>query len=166
VTGIAEHSHRIVNAQLFPGPLNEREELLPCVDRADDKGVKTGIRQALAESRNAVAMWITEQIGIDSVLRISRSLGVRTRLELYPTTALGASAMTLLELANAYRTMASGIVAEPYIIRAIARDSGALVPEARPRPVPATKMVEKLSPLHPLVKEAVKDVVSKMGSAA
>ncbi len=39
------------------------------------------IRQALAESRNAVAMWITEQIGIDSVLRTSRSLGVRTPLD-------------------------------------------------------------------------------------
>ena len=77
------------------------------------------IRQALAESRNAVAMWITEQIGIDSVLRTSRSLGVRTPLQRYPTTALGASEINLLELANAYRTMASGIVAEPYVIRAI-----------------------------------------------
>jgi membrane peptidoglycan carboxypeptidase len=38
------------------------------------------IRQALAESRNAVAMWITGQIGIDSVLRTSRSLGVRMPL--------------------------------------------------------------------------------------
>ena len=34
------------------------------------------IREALAESRNAVAIWITEQIGIDSVLQTSRSLGV------------------------------------------------------------------------------------------
>jgi penicillin-binding protein 1A len=113
------------------------------------------IRQALAESRNAVAMWITEQIGIDSVLRISRSLGVRTRLERYPTTALGASAMTLLELANAYRTMASGIVAEPYIIRAIARDSGAIVPEARPRPVPTTIDAAALS----LIQEGLRGVV-------
>ena len=32
--------------------------------------------------------------------------------------------MNLLELANAYRTMASGIVAEPYVIRAVVRDSG------------------------------------------
>ena len=113
------------------------------------------IRQALAESRNAVAMWITEQIGIDSVLRASRSLGVRTRLERYPTTALGASAMTLLELANAYRTMASGIVAEPYIIRAIARDSGAMVPEARPRPVPLTVDAAALS----LIQEGLRGVV-------
>lgn len=88
------------------------------------------IRQALAESRNAVAVWITAQIGIDSVLRTSRSLGVRRPLERYPTTALGASELSLLELANAYRTMASGIVAEPYVIRAVVRDSGEVVAAA------------------------------------
>ena len=82
-------------------------------------------------------MWITEQIGIDSVLRTSRSLGVWTPLERYPTTALGASEMNLLELANAYRTMASGIVAEPYVIRAIVRDSGEIVADVRRGPVPS-----------------------------
>ena len=85
------------------------------------------LRQALAESRNAVAIWITQQIGIDSVLRTSQSLGVRTPLARYATTALGASEMSLLELANAYRTIASGIVAEPYVIRAVVEDSGEVV---------------------------------------
>ncbi len=82
------------------------------------------LRKALAESRNAVATWISEQIGIDSVLQMSRSLGVRTPLQPYATTALGASEVKLLELANAYRTMASGILAQPYVIRSIVRDSG------------------------------------------
>jgi penicillin-binding protein 1A len=82
------------------------------------------LREALAESRNAVAIWLTEQIGIASVLGTSRSLGVKTRLQPYATTALGASEVNLLELANAYRTMASGIFAEPYVIRKIVRDSG------------------------------------------
>ena len=35
------------------------------------------MREALAESRNAVAIWLTGQIGIDAVLRTSRALGVR-----------------------------------------------------------------------------------------
>jgi membrane carboxypeptidase/penicillin-binding protein len=82
------------------------------------------LREALAESRNAVAIWLTGQIGIASVMGTSRSLGVKTRLQPYPTTALGASEVNLLELANAYRTMASGIFAEPYVIRKIVRDSG------------------------------------------
>ena len=82
------------------------------------------LREALAESRNAVAIWVTGQIGIASVLGTSRSLGVKTRLQPYATTALGASEVNLLELANAYRTIASGILAEPYVIRKIVRDSG------------------------------------------
>jgi penicillin-binding protein 1A len=82
------------------------------------------LREALAESRNAVAIWITEQIGIASIIRTARSLGVQTPLQPYATTALGASEVNLLELANAYRTMASGIFAQPYVIRKIVRDSG------------------------------------------
>jgi penicillin-binding protein 1A len=81
------------------------------------------LRKALAESRNASAIWITRQIGIESVLGTARSLGIRTPLHPYATTALGASEMNLLELANAYRTMASGIFAKPYVIRKIIRDS-------------------------------------------
>jgi penicillin-binding protein 1A len=81
------------------------------------------LRQALAESRNAVAIWITEQIGITSVLRTSQILGVQTKLQPYATTALGASEVNLLELANAYRTIASGILAQPYVIRKIVRNS-------------------------------------------
>src|SRR4029453_15098438 len=74
------------------------------------------MRQALAESRNAVAIWITREIGLHRVMGTSRELGIRTPLQPYITTALGASEVRLLELAGAYRAMASGILAEPYII--------------------------------------------------
>jgi len=81
------------------------------------------LRMALAESRNAVAIWITGQIGVSSVLQTARSLGIQTPLRPYVTTALGASEVTLLELANAYRTIASGILTQPYVIRKIVRNS-------------------------------------------
>ena len=84
-------------------------------------------RQALAESRNAVAIWIVQQIGIDSVLTTARELGIRTFLHRYDTTALGASEVTLMELANAYRMMASGIHAEPYVIAKIEHFGGEVV---------------------------------------
>jgi membrane carboxypeptidase/penicillin-binding protein len=51
------------------------------------------------------------------------ALRVQTRLQPYATTALGACEVNLLELANAYRTMASGILAEPYVIRKIVMDA-------------------------------------------
>jgi len=86
-------------------------------------------RQALAESRNAVAIWIVQQIGIDAVLRTARDIGIRSALHRYDTTALGASEVTLLELANAYRMMASGVAAEPYVIARIERGAGGAVYE-------------------------------------
>ena len=79
------------------------------------------LREALAESRNAVAVWTTTQIGIASVIQTARSVGIRTTLQPYTSTALGASEVTLMELANAYRTMASGIYAEPHAIQRIVR---------------------------------------------
>ena len=82
------------------------------------------IRQALAESRNAVAVWITREIGLDKVISTSREMGIRTPLQPYITTALGASEVRLLELADAYRTMASGLLAEPHIIDRVTDASG------------------------------------------
>jgi penicillin-binding protein 1A len=82
------------------------------------------LRKALAESRNTVAIWVTKQIGIDRVLQTSWRLGIHTPLQPYASTALGASEVNLLELANAYRAMASGISAQPYVIRKIVRYAG------------------------------------------
>jgi penicillin-binding protein 1A len=88
------------------------------------------IRQALAESRNAVAVWITREIGLAKVLTTSREMGIRTPLQPYITTALGASAVRLLELADAYRAMASGRLAEPHIIDRVTDAAGSALYEA------------------------------------
>jgi penicillin-binding protein 1A len=85
------------------------------------------LRLALAESRNAVAMWITEQIGISSVLRTAREVGIESRLQPYPTTSLGASEVTLLELANAYRTIATGTLNRPHIIHQVSQGTTEIV---------------------------------------
>jgi penicillin-binding protein 1A len=113
------------------------------------------IREALAESRNAVAIWITSQIGIDAILRMSRQLGVDRPLQPYPTTALGASEMSLLELATAYRTIASGRVSTPYVIHQIVRDPGDLTSVRAVRP-PGTVMGDRALAL---IQEGLRGVV-------
>src|SRR6185295_1917349 len=113
------------------------------------------IREALAESRNAVAIWITARIGIDAVVRTARSLGVQTPLQRYATTALGASEVNLLELATAYRTIASGVVAQPYVIRQIVRESGEPVGEAAPHSRPISIADKALT----LIQEGLRGVV-------
>ena len=85
------------------------------------------VRQALAESRNAVAVWIAREIGVDEVNRTARQLGIHTPLQRYISTALGASEVRLLELAGAYRAMASGVLAEPHVIARVTDASGGSV---------------------------------------
>jgi penicillin-binding protein 1A len=87
-------------------------------------------RQALAESRNAVAVWIAAAVGMEKVIRTCQDLGFRTSLRPYISTALGASEVRLLELAGAYRAMASGVRAEPHVIARVTDTSGALLFEA------------------------------------
>jgi penicillin-binding protein 1A len=82
------------------------------------------VRLAFAESRNTVAIWIARQVGIDNVIRTARSLGISTPLQRYATTALGASEVSLLDLATAYRTIASGRQSAPFIIRNVVARSG------------------------------------------
>jgi penicillin-binding protein 1A len=113
------------------------------------------VRIALAESRNAVAIWIVEQIGIDRVLRTAKSLDVRTPLARFPTTALGASEMSLIDLANAYRTMASGIAAEPHVIRSVVRNSGEAIAIRRRRNALAPFEASALA----LIQEGLRGVV-------
>jgi penicillin-binding protein 1A len=82
------------------------------------------VRQALAESRNAVAVWIAREIGVGTVIRTAHNMGIRSPLQPYLSTALGASEVHLLELADAYRAIASGVLAEPHVIDRITGSSG------------------------------------------
>jgi penicillin-binding protein 1A len=111
------------------------------------------MRQALAESRNAVAVWITREIGVDRMIETARELGIRSPLQPYITTALGASEVRLLELAGAYRAMASGILAEPYIIDRVTDASGEVLYEA-------SRSAEEIgSPDLSLIQEGLRGVV-------
>ena len=111
------------------------------------------MRQALAESRNAVAVWITREIGLHRVIGTSRELGIRTPLQPYIATALGASEVRLLELAGVYRAMASGILAEPYIIDRVTGASGERLYDA------ARAAVEISSSNLSLIQEGLRGVV-------
>jgi penicillin-binding protein 1A len=120
------------------------------------------LRMALAESRNAVAIWITEQIGIDSIRETARKLGILTPLRPYVTTALGASEVNLLELANAYRTIASGILTQPHVIRKIVLSSGETLADSGYKSSPAAVDSHALA----LIQEGLRGVVRIPGGTA
>jgi penicillin-binding protein 1A len=117
------------------------------------------IRQALAESRNAVAVWIAREIGMDEVNRTARALGIRTPLNPYISTALGASEVRLLELAGAYRAMASGVLAEPHVIARVTVASGGVVLYEAPRTAPDMLSAGPSSAELSLIQEGLRGVV-------
>ena len=123
------------------------------------------MRQALAESRNAVAVSIAGHIGIDKVIRTARELGIRTPLQPYISTALGGSEVRLLELAGAYRALAAGILAEPHVIERVIDTSGSVLYEA-PRVVRDIRSIGLSSSELSLIQEGLRGVIRLPGGTA
>lgn len=75
------------------------------------------LREALGASLNVPAVWTANEVGVGALLDRLRALGVASLdrdAEWYgPALALGDGEVTLLELANAYATLARGGVARP-----------------------------------------------------
>ena len=82
------------------------------------------LRQALAESRNAATVRLVAAMGVPQMLQTARELGIHSRLQPFVTTALGASEVTLLELANFYRSLASGLYTEPWLLERVTTTEG------------------------------------------
>src|SRR5437868_15469463 len=109
---------------MFPGTLVEDS---PLDNRAVMIGGMTGIlgewgpesvdnryegamtaRQALAKSKNGATVRIGTDAGLDEVLQLCRTAGIRSTLRPYPATLLGSSEVTLAELALAYTIFPNG----------------------------------------------------------
>ncbi len=66
------------------------------------------VRTALAQSRNTIAVDVLERTGIDKTIAFVRKFGIDTPLVENYTLALGSSSMNVLDVTNAYATIAAG----------------------------------------------------------
>jgi penicillin-binding protein 1A len=66
------------------------------------------IRYALAESRNTTTVQVGSWVGIDEIIKTARLAGVESPIAPNFASLLGASGISMLELANAYSTFARG----------------------------------------------------------
>ncbi|MEI8249589.1 MAG: transglycosylase domain-containing protein [Synechococcus sp. ELA057] len=81
-------------------------------------GGSISLRQALAISSNTAALRLARRVGLESIVRKARELGITTPLNPVPGLALGQSEVTLLELTAAYGAVASdGLWRAPTTIR-------------------------------------------------
>lgn len=90
----------------------------------------TTLRQGLAYSINIVAarLIVENYAPLADIGRVAERMGIKSKLELYPSIALGTSLVTPLELTAAYATLANhGIYNEPISILRIEDKDGMLI---------------------------------------
>jgi len=86
------------------------------------------VREALAHSYNIPAVRAAIDAGVPNVVKEASTIGIQSRLEPYPSIALGSFEVTPLEIAYAYSAFANlGVKAEPISILAVATRDGKLL---------------------------------------
>jgi penicillin-binding protein 1A len=98
------------------------------------------LRTALAESKNTVAVKLLLDVGLDRVRAAARAAGLSSEIPQSYTAALGTGEVGVLELVNAYATLASeGRRGEPILIRKVLSRDGNVLLSAEPKAEEALK---------------------------
>lgn len=89
------------------------------------------VKQAVAKSVNVPAVRTAMQVGLYTVIKYAKMLGIKAKLEPYPALAIGGiGGVPVIEMASAYGVFASGgYYAEPNPIAKITDNQGALIEE-------------------------------------
>ncbi|HXV17271.1 MAG TPA: PBP1A family penicillin-binding protein, partial [Gemmatimonadaceae bacterium] len=95
------------------------------------------LREALARSRNSVAVQIGQEVGMDSVIALAKRMGIQSTIAPYPSSAIGASVVQPLDMIASYTTFANlGTPVEPRFIHRIEDRSGKVVYSVQVRALP------------------------------
>jgi penicillin-binding protein 1A len=86
------------------------------------------MRFALSKSVNVPAVRMILTVGPEAAVDVARRCGIRGRLLPYPSTALGASEVTLIDLTGAYTVFPNqGILHRPWAIREVRDRNGSIL---------------------------------------
>ena len=98
-------------------------------DNSGTTGRQLTLRDGLVFSKNTITAQVMRDIGVAPVVKLAQDLGVRTsKLAHVPSIALGTSPVTLLEMVNAYSTIAAqGEYRKPVFVRRITDRNGQVI---------------------------------------
>jgi penicillin-binding protein 1A len=83
------------------------------------------ISSATLSSDNTVYARLTLDVGPENVVRTARQMGIKTKLQPVASVGLGSNSVSVLEMASAYATLASGgVYAQPMAIRRVVLPDG------------------------------------------
>ncbi|CAN5607181.1 PBP1A family penicillin-binding protein [soil metagenome] len=116
------------------------------------------VRDALAQSRNVVAVQLALEVGMDSVIALARRMGIGSPIAPGPASAIGASVVQPLDIVAAFTTFANlGTPMEPRFIHRIEDSRGRVVYSA-----PVQALAPALDPrVAFVVRDMMRDVVDR-----
>ena len=86
------------------------------------------LRSAFARSINTIAVKLGQEAGIPDVIQTAQDMGIKSPLDNNPSLALGSNDVNLLELVNAYGTVADdGMHVDPVFITKIVDSDGNVI---------------------------------------
>ena len=95
------------------------------------------MREALARSRNVVAVQLAMKVGMDSVIALARRMGIQSPINPYPSSAIGASVVQPLDMVASYTTFANlGTAVEPRFIHRVEDKTGKVLYSGPVRALP------------------------------
>ena len=91
------------------------------------------IRTGLMKSQNMIAIKLGQEIGLEGVAQTARRMGIRSEIERFPSTAIGAVEVRPLEMAEAYSTFANqGTKVRPFPILRVEDAQGRILWDPQP----------------------------------
>ena len=91
------------------------------------------IRTGLQKSQNIVAIKLADVVGLESVVQTARRMGIRSEIEPFPSTAIGAAEVIPLEMAEAYSSFSNeGTKVRPFPILKVEDSQGRTIWDPRP----------------------------------
>jgi penicillin-binding protein 1A len=127
----------------------------PNMDKPYDAGGSENgdvtMKYALALSLNNAALYVLKQVGIEPFVDFAHKCGIQSRMDKYPSVALGVSDISLYEMICAYSMFPSGgINSVPMLVSKIEDKNGMLIKSFAPvqkeiiNPMTAYKMVNMM----------------------
>ena len=91
------------------------------------------IRTGLMRSQNMIAIKLADEVGLESVAQTARRMGIRSEIERFPSTAIGAAEVIPIQMAEAYSTFANmGTKVRPFPILRVEDAQGNILWDPQP----------------------------------
>jgi penicillin-binding protein 1B len=120
------------------------------------------VRTALEKSYNPATTRLALDVGMPQIVKLAHDMGITTPMEPFPAMALGAAAVTPLEMATVYSTLASGGSRPPVHALVAVLDHAGKVVQGAPLPKP----VRVISPQTDYLVTSLLQGVLQRGTAA